>query len=715
MGGESAMLERTGLQLGNYRLVQVIGQGGFADVYLGEHVYLNTQAAIKVLRTQLDQNDMSGFLGEARTIASLRHLHIVRVLDFGVENTTPFLVMDYAPKGTLRRLYPKGTQLPLQVIIPSIKQVADALQYAHDQHFIHRDIKPENMLIGSNDEVLLSDFGIATMTQSTQHQTQSIVGTVAYMAPEQVQGKPRAASDQYALAVIAYEWLTGACPFLGSFTEIAAQQMYAPPPPIRALLPGISPDIEQVIMIALAKDPDRRFASVQAFAHALEQASGGEETLHVPYAPSYPATPYPPTIPAVPYNTPAGPITPPAYTHTPPPVSSPFIAPSPGEFPSSPAQQLPLAAPAEKQISRRFFLYAGLGTAALAVAGIAAWAYSRQSFSPGPITHATPTSGSTATAAPPTQAPSATSEPPTQAPTTEPYVQTIAVYNGPDQMYTASWQPPNGSYIASGGKGANIEVWQPNNASNPTTYTTPAQKVFHVAWSHNGRYIAAVMDLGYIQIWDTASGNTVFSQQAHNNKYVNCVAWSPDDSQIVTGGGDNTAIVWNVAGQSQLVQYTGHSNHVNAVAWSHNGDRIVSGSDDMTAQVWNAANGSPLLRYTNHSNFVLALAWGPGDGRIASASDDHTVQVWNSASGTRAVMYTGHSNIVVAMDWSPDGTLIASGGGDTTVQVWDAATGQRQRTYRGHTSQIEGIAWSPDSANVASAGDDGMVRVWPGR
>src|SRR5690349_23837442 len=150
---------RVGQLLGNYRLVQLLGKGGFAEVFLGEHVHLGTQAAVKVLHAQLTGGDVEGFRQEARMIARLVHPHIVRVLDFGVDHDLPFLVMDYAPSGTLRQRYPRGTRLPLIEVVNYTGQVTEALQYAHDQRLIHRDIKPENMLLGRNGEVLLSDFG----------------------------------------------------------------------------------------------------------------------------------------------------------------------------------------------------------------------------------------------------------------------------------------------------------------------------------------------------------------------------------------------------------------------------------------------------------------------------------------------------------------------------------------------------------------------------
>ena len=200
------MNKQVGQQLGNYHLVRFLGQGGFADVYLGEHIHLHTQAAIKLLQMRLAQDHTDAFLHEARTIAHLIHPQIVRVLDFGVHNAVPFLVMDYAPGGTLRQRMPKGKPLPPAMLFPFLVQVASALQYAHHRKLIHRDVKPENMLIGVNGEVLLSDFGLALVTQSTRsrpnaREESDISGTPTYMAPEQAQGQPQPASDQYTLAV----------------------------------------------------------------------------------------------------------------------------------------------------------------------------------------------------------------------------------------------------------------------------------------------------------------------------------------------------------------------------------------------------------------------------------------------------------------------------------------------------------------------------------
>src|SRR5260370_11841983 len=154
-------------QLGNYRLVSLLGRGDFAEVYLGQHIRVSTQAAIKVLHTHLSAEKINDFQQEAEMIAKLVHPHIVRVLDFGVSKDIPFLVMDYYPAGTLRQHHPKGARIPLLTVVDYVKQIASALQYAHSHSLIHHNVKPENMFIGQHNDILLSDFCMATTPHNT--------------------------------------------------------------------------------------------------------------------------------------------------------------------------------------------------------------------------------------------------------------------------------------------------------------------------------------------------------------------------------------------------------------------------------------------------------------------------------------------------------------------------------------------------------------------
>ena len=208
--------------------------------------------------------------------------------DFALQDGLPFLVMEYAAQGTLRQRHPRGTRLPLDVILSYIQQVTSALQYTHDQHLIHRDVKPENMLLSSQDHVLLSDFGLvmgahqSLYPNATEPMEQPLSGTVPYLSPEQLQGKARPASDQYALAVVVYEWICGKPPFQGPFLEVAVQHISVPPPSLRERMPELSPAIEEVVLRALAKEPDERFASVEDFALALQEACRGDTLSGLP-------------------------------------------------------------------------------------------------------------------------------------------------------------------------------------------------------------------------------------------------------------------------------------------------------------------------------------------------------------------------------------------------------------------------------------------------
>src|SRR5579859_4882361 len=268
-----------GQQLGNYRLTALLGKGGFARVYLGEHIFLGSQAkaAIKVLNeTRLSDEDRQNFITEARTIRKLNHPHIVKLLEFGIElsryvdGSIPFLVMDYAPEGTLRNHHPLKTVVPIKRIVSYIDQVTDGLQYAHDQGIVHSDVKPENMLVMGVDDIVLSDFGIAiTSFDSQNHQMPNVgvvQGTFPYIAPERFRGTTSRYSDQYSLGIVVYEWLTGTHPFKGTPEQIIYNHMHTPPPGLYGIYPGISQEIEVVVMRALAKDPEQRFPSVKDFA-----------------------------------------------------------------------------------------------------------------------------------------------------------------------------------------------------------------------------------------------------------------------------------------------------------------------------------------------------------------------------------------------------------------------------------------------------------------
>lgn len=701
------MSDRVGQQVGNYRLALLLGQGGFADVYLGEHLYLNTRAAIKVLQTRLSNDDMTDFQHEARTIANLVHPNIVRVLDFGVDNATPYLVMDYAPNGTLRQFFPKNEPLSPRRILPYIQHVASALMYAHEQKIVHRDVKPENMLLGPKNDVLLSDFGIATASQSSRFDgSGQVVGTASYMAPEQIQGRPVTASDQYALAIVVYEWLSGERPFRGTFTEVTSQQMFAAPAPLRERIPALSPEIEQVVMIALAKDPQRRFATVEAFAHAYEQAVQ-ENTSPSPFI-SYPtvAALEEPTVLSHP---PAAPI----FT----PQQTPNMTPSRpvtnyGETPVLPLITPPAAHPQDnKGVSRRAFVLGMSGIAALVVVG-GAFMWWEGTHNAAPQSPASQTTSTIEATSQPTSAPTQQQPGPTSAP--GPVIgTTISTYTGHRDRVVADVWSPDGGLVATCSYDKTVQVWNAKNGANFSTYRGHADLVWSVDWQPGGRWIASGGNDKTVQIWDAQSTSTHLTYTGHSN-FVYTVAWSPDGTRIASGGEDHTVRVWDATNGQTIMVYRNHTGPIHLVSWSPDGRSIVSASDDMTAQVWDASSGQTYVTYTGHSAKVTSVDWSHNGQYIVSGSWDKTAQAWDATNGNQLRTYSGHTDHVWSAAWSPDDAKIASSGKDGTVQIWDATTAGWMFSYngRGDGATLWQAQWSPDGQMIASADDDGTAQVW---
>ncbi|GAC1656885.1 MAG: hypothetical protein NVS4B7_01430 [Ktedonobacteraceae bacterium] len=524
------MAGRVGQQLGNYKLLSLLGQGGFAEVYLGEHIYLETPAAIKVLHTQLDNEEGEAFRQEARTIARLVHPHIVRVLEFGVEATTPFLVVDYAPNGTLRKRHSKGMPLPLATVASYVTQVAEALQYAHEQKIIHRDVKPENMLIGRYNEILLSDFGIAVMAQSTHDRStqglQELAGTIAYMAPEQIQSQAAPSSDQYSLAVVAYEWLVGSRPFQGSFTEVAVKHTLTLPPSLREKIATLPLSVEEVVMKALSKDPKQRFPTVREFAVALKRASSqetGSAPLHDISDPLVQSAES--THTAVLSNAEDA-----SLVTVPISLSQALSTTSPAaEASQSPAETSALAQSMEiltpqpvrsmrRRVSRRRVLVGLAGIAAVSVVG-----------------------GS------------------------------IAFLTHPRAL-------------------RNTSSTQPADGQGTTLYTFYGHTdwVWAVAWSPKGNRIVSASGDGTAQVWDAKDGGHLNIYSGHADS-VYGVSWSPDDARIASAGNDRTVQIWDAIYSDHFYTYTGHTSGVRSITWSPDGKHIASGSWDKTVRVWRAS------------------------------------------------------------------------------------------------------------------------------
>ncbi|MFN8372339.1 MAG: serine/threonine-protein kinase [Anaerolineae bacterium] len=265
-----------GRKLGKYEIKDLLGQGGMATVYRGYQEDIDRYVAIKVLPPHpgLDPTFVDRFRQEARTIARLQHPHILPVYDYGTEDNILYLVMAYVEGGSLSDMIKEGP-LNLRQVEKFLREISGALDYAHRQGIVHRDLKPANILIDTEGHALLADFGIAKWAEGGASITGTgIVGTPAYMAPEQGKGLPAdARSDIYALGVVVYELLTGKQPYAADTAMmLILRHIQDPIPNISESVEGLPPALDEVMKRVLAKEPEDRFQSAADFANAFSSA-----------------------------------------------------------------------------------------------------------------------------------------------------------------------------------------------------------------------------------------------------------------------------------------------------------------------------------------------------------------------------------------------------------------------------------------------------------
>ena len=251
-----------------YEIIKSIGEGGMANVYLAKDTILDRQVAVKVLRGDLssDEKFIRRFQREALSVSNLSHPNIVEVYDVGEEDGQYYIVMEYIEGKTLKQLLYKRGALTLPEVIDIMTQLTDGLAHAHEAYIIHRDIKPQNIMIEDNGTIKITDFGIAMAVNATQFtQTNSVMGTVHYLPPEQANGKSATVkSDIYSLGILMYELLTGSVPFKGdNAVEIALKHMKEKLPSIRKQNPLIPQSVENIVIKACAKNPRNRYDTVK--------------------------------------------------------------------------------------------------------------------------------------------------------------------------------------------------------------------------------------------------------------------------------------------------------------------------------------------------------------------------------------------------------------------------------------------------------------------
>ncbi len=707
---------QSGQLIGQYRIVQELKQERFAVSYLGKAIHDRTPVVIKVLRPPLLGELQKDFQAQTQALMAMMHPDILQLREAGIENHYPFLVTDYVAYLTLRQAFPQGSIQSLARILPYLKQIAAALQYAHSRNILHGDIRPETILLNRENQVLLSDFTIEAIARNQEQFNYQQKVSIAYTAPERLQGKMLPASDQYSLAVIVYELLAGEVPFTKSYFEIAQEHLNTSPPSLQEKVPGISPRIDKIVMTALAKDPARRFNNIQAFVNALEQ---------VQYAQSHSAASYntpPPRVlpqPVRPLPVLAAPAPSPALVF--PPVSPSLVAvgapanPTPAPPPVAPSlpvtpapgiQDSPLAPRRgnKNTITRRAFAFGLIG---LAVAGGAGGWYVL--------------SERLAKAAPPAVTPDS---PPVATRTTI-NNSSVLIFTGHIASVNAVTWSPDGKLIASASDDTYVQLFDAVSGKRKLIYTGHTEEVAAVAWSPDGKLIASGGQDGTAQVWNAGSRARILTYKEHADR-VNGISWSSDSQLIASGSDDRTVQVWNPFNGTLDFDFQGHTAGVLCVGWQPDNSSVASGSWDGTLRDWATVQhgdhfnaGDQIFSYGGHgTNEVYALAWSPDGNFIASAGADQTVQISNGVDGTPILPFfnahrnTQHVNPVRAVAWSPDGNFIASGDTDGVVYVWKVAGRKIVFTYRGHRGAVNALAWSPDGKRIASASADSTVQVW---
>ncbi|GHO42360.1 hypothetical protein KSX_05230 [Ktedonospora formicarum] len=661
-------------------------------------------------------------------LVRLDHPGIIRVLEFGIDEQgeATYLAMQYAAQGTVRQRYPRGSRLPLTVVRAYIESIASALYYAHERKIVHRDVKPENLLLSKEGKVLLSDFGIAVVASSARlgSNVENVAGTLSYIAPEQLQGSPCTASDQYALGIVIYEWLCGRTPFRGSSTEIMAKHLFATPPSLRKLISNMPEELEQVIIRALAKQPNARFASVKAFADAFLWASEGisewnvadggaedDDAAHIDYG----------TVFGQSFTDISS--TPPSSAH--PPVNAPQQAALMSQ------KTLTLEARDKPRPTRRALLAGGAGLAAALGAGSVGGLWYWHGIS------------ASSTKNPPK------SEPPTKPPLTG---DMVYVYRRARQSVDEALWLPNSKRVLTLLDNSDIYVWDAESGAHEQlifpgpkyrgevvlkenspvglspdgtqlalvttdgvligslgadTYDTLTNPEYLIAlwWAPRGSMLAVLSEQGF-ELWDTQARKKVYVSDSDllssilNNPKRIC--WSPDGRSIASMTTivtvDDSVIIWSAEAGSygeRIAALERVGSSVQALAWSPDGKQLVISQTRESLQVWDIASRAPAFTCEQGGLGPEIISWSPnGDYVLGAASSsqnnglkkDTNLYVWRMRKsqehrpGSLLKTYKGHQQTILTASWSSDSRYIISGSGrgeypdnqviDASARIW---------------------------------------------
>ncbi|GAA0553220.1 WD40 repeat domain-containing serine/threonine protein kinase [Actinomadura livida] len=670
------------LLAGRYRLLTLIGRGGMGAVWRAWDSELGRTVAVKELRLPehvgADERRVcyARMDREARAAGRLRHPGIITVHDrVSGEDGRPWIVMEFVEGGSLQDLLADEKRLPVGRVARIGAQMLAALRLAHRHGIVHRDVKPANVLL-EGDRVVLTDFGIAALDGDvTLTRSGAIIGTPAFMAPEQVRGKAATPeSDLWSLGATLFAAVEGGPPFTGTspgsvFVAIATED---PAPCVHAGPLG------EVLTGLLRKDPAERLTADRA--EELLTALAAEPAPAPPTDDRAAAQPGPPPRPV-------------PHVQTPPPGPPPQPAP-PGNW-AGPTRR---GAPSPSARPSLPLLIGGLAAASalLLVTGAAVF------WPDGGNAPAAETSGSGPASSPPA--------PPTPGP-----VSTGKAYRTlktPDWARSVSFSP-DGQALAAGLEGGSIRLWNMPGGDVDATMKVDARSVPLVAFRKNGKSLISGQWDGSVRLWNVASRSSSIIVPAPDGS--GGIAVSPDGTMVARSEGKKIRLS-DVAEKRTARVLSGHTESVGSVAFSQDGKLLASSSTlSDTVRIWDVASGRSLRDIPSEPLAIFAddLAFAPDGRTLAKSNDDNSIQLWDVARGKPTATLTNEEDdSYFALAFSPDGKTLAAGTGRNGIQLWDVPSARVTTILSGHESTVGGLAFSSDGRTLASASTDKTVRLW---